>query len=666
MKLLLALVILGSPVFAALPKTNLIFSIDQGFGNGVVANGEVEALTRIVQVLEPLRERYDVSVLLNPMVKDKVRLTLALDTLVAHKMPFVLDVISSDSFTLGANGPANAPFDSSHGLSISVEQLAELETTYGASLVGLRFMEIFGQDYGIRAMKTTNPELKRPGDKLPADTFFRPDLAEGFIRFAKEHAMFVQWADFGWMPFSPWDKEMPRYTEQVKALLRLHPGVVTITYNNNEPNEASIPRLSTWHTAMEHFPNDGAAGYGLSNQSWLHNFTYMDTKSEEIIAWTQSALEKNCRLIQFEPAWYFFNLPAGTFELGDSNQVPAGTQPGEARESLKQLIAFLSTTTPPRESEAIFHQPAISDTKAATACVIGEVHPGSETFYVRLGNYGKTTPIVSQAWDAGAFTGLKVPAGFQFGPMADENSAAVQVHGREIGIWIDSDHPRPALGSLLPITPAFWWWDFAKAPMPFAKDGAELAMSFDMKVPTASRDGEAQPYITMNFLFLDTHSQKQFWLAANLFDMRPESQFPDTVHFDGWEGGTQIPILYSALNNKSQWMHPGKDSALFTSQPFSEYRHYDVRVTAAELKNAIEAMQKRFPETAVVSGNVADLRLIHFNLNPEVFAPKGSRGRLGLALGGVRVELLGRGCDLTDDSTSHKPFPRDELVTSNE
>ena len=85
-----------------------------------------------------------------------------------------------------------------------------------------------------------------------------------------------------------------------------------------------------------------------------------------------------------------------------------------------------------------------------------------------------------------------------------------------------------------------------------------------------------------------------------------------------------------------------KDSALFTSQPFSEYRHYDVRVTAAELKTAIVAMQKRFPETAAVSGNIADLRLIHFNLNPEVFAPKGSRGRLGLALRNIRVELVPR------------------------
>lgn len=258
---------------------------------------------------------------------------------------------------------------------------------------------------------------------------------------------------------------------------------------------------------------------------------------------------------------------------------------------------------------------------------------------MRLGNYGKTTPLVPQTWDASAFTGLKVPAGFQFGPATAEHGTAVQVHGREVGIWIDSEHPRPALGSLLPITPAYWWWDHAKAPAPFAKEGVELAMSFDMKVPTASREGEAQPYITANFLFLDTRSQKQFWLAANLFDLRPESRFPDTVHFDGWEGGTQIPILYSALNHKSQWMHPGKGSALFTSQPFSEYRRYDIRVAAAGLKTAIAAMQRRFPETAVVSGNAADFRLVHFNLNPEVSAPKGSRGRLGLAFGEIQVRM---------------------------
>ena len=65
-------------------------------------------------------------------------------------------------------------------------------------------------------------------------------------------------------------------------------------------------------------------------------------------------------------------------------------------------------------------------------------------------------------------------------------------------------------------------------------------------------------------------------------------------------------------------------------------------MTAAELKTAIVAMQKRFPETAAVSGNIADPRLIHFNLNPEISAPKGSRGRLGLAFRNIRVELVPR------------------------
>jgi hypothetical protein len=195
---------------------------------------------------------------------------------------------------------------------------------------------------------------------------------------------------------------------------------------------------------------------------------------------------------------------------------------------------------------------------------------------------------------------------------------------------------------LLPITPAYWWLDDAKAPLPFAKDGAELAMSFDLKVPMATREGEAQPYITMNFLFLDPRSQKQFWLAAALFDLRPESEFPDTVHFDGWEGGTQIPILYSALNRRSAWLHPGRDSALFTSQPFADYRRFDVRVTAAELQQAVRAMRTRFPATAVISEDPAAYRLVHFNLNPEVFAPPGSRGTLGLALREIRVEVLER------------------------
>jgi hypothetical protein len=78
---------------------------------------------------------------------------------------------------------------------------------------------------------------------------------------------------------------------------------------------------------------------------------------------------------------------------------------------MKPFLLLLLSLASPLMAESRFQQPAITDVKPATACVIDEVHPDSETFYVRIGNYGKTTPIVPQAWDASTFTGLKTPPG---------------------------------------------------------------------------------------------------------------------------------------------------------------------------------------------------------------------------------------------------------------
>lgn len=326
-----------------------------------------------------------------------------------------------------------------------------------------------------------------------------------------------------------------------------------------------------------------------------------------------------------------------------SEPVSTWTMPMRTRSIILILVGFallLPALQAERAAEPIFLPPGINDVKAAEACVIGELHPQSERFYVRLGNYGKSTPLVAQTWDASRHTGLQVPAGFQFGPLAADASTAVQVRGREIGIWIDSDHPRPALGSLLPVCPGYWWWDLSRAPAPFREPGRELSLTFDLRVPTASQQGKADVYISTNFLFRDTRSKQQFWLAAILFDPRGEARFPDTVHVDNWEGGTHLPILFSALNHRSQWLHPGPGSALYAGQPFTGYRPVSVRVTAAGLRTAIAAMREAMPNVAAASEDPRDYQLIHFNINPEVSAPQGSRGRLGLSLRGIRVELL--------------------------
>jgi hypothetical protein len=161
-----------------------------------------------------------------------------------------------------------------------------------------------------------------------------------------------------------------------------------------------------------------------------------------------------------------------------------------------------------------------------------------------------------------------------------------------------------------------------------------------MQVPTAEREGQTEVYVCAYFLLRDQRSGRQFWLGASLFDPRGAARFPDTVHFDDWEGGTQLPILYTALNDRSAWLHPGPGSAHFADQPFSPYRHFDFRVGSQELLTAVKAMKRRWPKLAEVSEEPSDFQLTHFNVNPEVYSPNGSRGRLGLALRNIRLQIL--------------------------
>ena len=44
----------------------------------------------------------------------------------------------------------------------------------------------------------------------------------------------------------------------MRRLLGEFPGVVIVTYANNEPEEKSLPRLGNWERAVEGFVADGA------------------------------------------------------------------------------------------------------------------------------------------------------------------------------------------------------------------------------------------------------------------------------------------------------------------------------------------------------------------------------------------------------------------------
>ncbi len=297
-----------------------------------------------------------------------------------------------------------------------------------------------------------------------------------------------------------------------------------------------------------------------------------------------------------------------------------------------------------RVVETIFTQPPTT-AEQVDQRIIGEVHPAGEQMLVRIANMGDSPAITPIGWDVGQHTAFRPAEGedrrrYQRGPQQTEPGTAVQIRDTEIGIWIDSDHPRPRQGDLLPVCPAYWWWDLSRAPSPFQQPGRELSFSFDLKVPTARREGKAEVYVCAHLLLRDSQSGQHFWFGAALFDLREANQFPDTVHVDNWPGGTGLPILFSALNSNSHWLHPGPGSAEFTSKPFTDYRRVDFRVDAQGLRGAIAAMKQRWQEFEQVSSEPADYQLTHFNINLEVFAPTGSHGQLGVALRDIRLELL--------------------------
>lgn len=345
MKFVIAIA-LACCILALLPATakadqrvKLIFNLDGGCGNGVVVQQDRLAVTRICQALKPLMKTYDVYLMVNPMLTSKGKTALILDIVASHEIGIVLDVFSSDTHMLGSVTEQNSPYDALHGISISVEELDGLKKRYGSRLAGLRFHEVTAQDFTVYAMKTTDPQWKPANLKLPQDDYFQPALVEPFVKYASEHSMFVQWSDWHWSELAKWDQKQPQRESHLSEILRKYPGVITVTYANNEPKALEEGRLQGWWKSVEKFAKQGSNGYGLSNQSWIANDVTCPIKL--ITDWTQSALDRGCKIIQFEPVWYFFKLPRGTFYVEEYKQSPDWADRGVARDSFPKLVDAL-------------------------------------------------------------------------------------------------------------------------------------------------------------------------------------------------------------------------------------------------------------------------------------------------------------------------------------
>ncbi len=296
-------------------RVKLVFVADQGIGDGLVVAGDRIGMHRICEALKPLQTRYDVYVLFGPHVKNKVHLDALLDVAVNNGIPFMFDVLSSDAMALGGT-PQTDPPDDAHGVEISLEDLAGYKQRYGASLAGIRFMEVMGQAFTALEIATRHPEWMHEGySRMPdADVdVFNADIVRPYLQFAQHHGMFVQWSEFSWgirhFPERGDADPAARREAALEGLLAEFPDLVTVTYANNEPEEGSRPQLMSWHEKVAPFVKAGAKDFGLSNQAWLYNLRPMECPVGDLIRWTERALELGCTYIEYEPVFYFFNLP---------------------------------------------------------------------------------------------------------------------------------------------------------------------------------------------------------------------------------------------------------------------------------------------------------------------------------------------------------------------
>lgn len=323
-------------------KIKVLFSMDQGLGNGPVINDDYEAINRMIKAVAPLRKKYDVYFLLNPMVTEQKH-EKVMDILYKAQMPFVLDVIASDSWSFGSLAPDVAkPFDVYHGVSISPEKLEIYKKKYGRILAGIRFFEIFGADFTIRCCKSDSTESwidwYRKNYKICEDDFFQIKITEPFLEIAQKYNMFVQWSDFHWGGNCTWDKEAQEDESQLAELIKKYPNLIYTCYDNNEPNEDSIKRLGDWHLLVNKF--DSAAGFGLSNQTWIYK-DYMKCPISIITDWSNSAIKNGASILQFEPVEYYFKFPQSSEKKIDYKTEPEWKDSGKPTENFNKLMKYL-------------------------------------------------------------------------------------------------------------------------------------------------------------------------------------------------------------------------------------------------------------------------------------------------------------------------------------
>lgn len=320
----------GTPA-ATFSKKTLIFSFDQGWINGITQTQDQLGLDRMIAAIKPFQSKYQVFALYSPINKDPAKVKLLLDELKSQNIPFIFDAMSSDArkAALG-NLDFNKVADQVHGLTLTTNQLQNYKNNYGDNFAGVRVMEPFVVDRGIKNCKSAQStgqalpswcsEFITYMNENPGEAFFKKSNVENILNFAKNNQMFTIISDSEFPDPDSKDVLEKQFSTDLFYLLDHFPAMVVLNYetlhtdlSDNNPGNT----LHGWNARQKKYIQNNQNFFGLSDQQYckLPNKTIaensIDCPMDPVIKWATMAFDQGAVLIQFEPSWWVAQFPSG-------------------------------------------------------------------------------------------------------------------------------------------------------------------------------------------------------------------------------------------------------------------------------------------------------------------------------------------------------------------
>lgn len=328
-------------------RRSLVFNLDQCFSNGPIYSGDWLGLQRMISSLKAFQSRYKVYALVSGMLPPE-KLDHALDMFARNGIPFILDVWGSDVETIYRPWMRHVkPYDVAHGRALSIAQLRKYKAKYPKAFAGICIFEVFGQNYvdgkymPAHRGDPTWPYRKR----MPTDGFFHKRYLRQYVRFVHENGMFAIFCDWCWLGLVPYRGPiLRRLRENEHDLLRVideYPDTVIVMFDNNAP----IKRTG-WMSSFSRFRKAKIRGLALSDQAWIAP-NPMTASPRRLGLWARSAFAGGCILVETEPYWYWWRLPAGSLiRVPDYTRNPAWTDRGLPRNTLRIFAGMLGINLP--------------------------------------------------------------------------------------------------------------------------------------------------------------------------------------------------------------------------------------------------------------------------------------------------------------------------------